>query len=243
MASSTSHLGLPLTVLRRLAARAPVLRPPVRWAERALQRYTDWRTAAFDRRYGTETFERVELNHLEVGAHLKGSYETWMYGPINPQFFDEMMKGISVPWAETTFVDIGAGKGLALMLASRYGFKRLWGIEFSRALVDAGERNVARYAQHVKHPVKVDWTCDDFLQVDLPNEPSLYFLNNPFPHAIAEKVIRALEKSLAEHPRPAWVLYRKALRQTADQLDASPQLEKVKVTPFWRFYRSRYLRG
>jgi predicted RNA methylase len=43
---------------------------------------------------------------------------------------------------ETTFVDIGSGKGRALIIAAEYAFKRIIGVEYSPSLATICRRNL-----------------------------------------------------------------------------------------------------
>ena len=147
-----------------------------------------------------------------------------------------MMRALPVALADYGFWDVGAGKGLALLLASDYGFKELVGIEFSPSLVEAGKRNVAIYEQKTHKSLNVEWICHDFMKVDLGTKPQLFFLNSPFPYEIAKLAVAHIEASLAANPRKAIVLYRKPHGETVKQLDACPSLKLLKATPFWRAY-------
>jgi SAM-dependent methyltransferase len=238
---SGSHFGAAIAVLRRVAGRGAAGRALVGRLERLAERYTDHRTRAFDRKYGTDTFERSLLSEIEIKGGFDPAFGTWMYGPINQDFFREMMRALPVRFQDYGFYDVGAGKGLALMLASEYGFRELVGIEFSPPLVEAGKKNVAIFERKVGRSLGVEWVCDDFMQWEIPNRPALFFMNAPFPHDIAVRAIRHVEESLAAHPRPAILLYRKAHGDTVKVMDASPQLRPLAASLFWRAYASRSL--
>lgn len=49
-----------------------------------------------------------------------------------------------------TFIDYGAGKGRVLLIAARYQFDRVVGVELSEPLIRVAAANIAVYAQ--KHP-------------------------------------------------------------------------------------------
>jgi hypothetical protein len=201
--------------------------------------YTDRRTRAFDRKYGTDTFDRAHLSDLEVAGGLDPEFGTWMYGPINPDFFHEMMKALPVRLEDYGFFDIGAGKGLALMLAGDYPFREIVGIEFSPPLVESGRRNVEIYRRATGKSFDVEWVVGDFLRYAIPPRPALYFMNAPFPHGIAEQVIRHIEASLVASPRKVVILYRKPHPTTLAYLSGSPQFEVLRRTPYWYAYASR----
>jgi Histone methylation protein DOT1 len=174
--AARAHGGGALARLQDASRRVALLRPASRLAEHLLDKYSDYRARAFDRRYGIDTFERVELQHLDI-PELDPRFGRWLYGPINPDFFEEMMSAIRVPFAETTFCDVGSGKGLAVLLAGSWGFKRLWGVEFSAALIERAKINASLYESKSGRRLDAEWTCGDFMQLELPPEPTLFFLN------------------------------------------------------------------
>lgn len=236
---STTHFGGALTVLRRLTRGSRLGEHVVGRLEHLMGRYTDHRTRAFDRRYGTDTYERSLLSDLEVKGGFDPTFGTWMYGPINPDFFREIMRGLPLDVRELAFYDVGAGKGLALMLASEYGFPELVGIEFSPPLVEAGKRNVEIFERATGRDLRVTWVCADFMQHPLGDTPALFFMNAPFPWEIAERALRHVEESVAEHPRKVVVLYRKPHGKTVEYMDASPHFTPLKSSPYWRAWVSR----
>ncbi len=236
-AHSTTHFGGALSVARKLAGGSRLGQRAVGHLEGWMGKYTDYRTRAFDRKHGTDTFERAQLADLQV-AGLDPRFGDWLYGPINPDFFAEMMRALPLRLGDYGFVDVGAGKGLALMLASEYPFRELLGIEFSPELVEAGKKNVEKYERSTGRSLRVEWVCDDFMAHALPPRPSLFFLNNPFPHSIATHAITHIEKSIAAHPRKVALIYRKPHGETVKQLDASPHLRPLKSTPFWHAYEA-----
>ena len=237
---STSHFGGALTVLHKLTGKARVGRRAVRRLEQWMGLYTDHRTRAFDREYGTDTYERAHLADIEIKGGFDPAFGTWMYGPVNQDFFREMMRALPVSLADYGFYDVGAGKGLALMLASEHPFQELVGIEFSPPLVDAGKKNVAIFEKATGRRLAVAWVCDDFMRHALPPRPALFFMNAPFPPDIAERAVRHVEASIAAHPRKVVLLYRKPHGDTVRVMDASPHLTLLKASPYWRAYASKH---
>lgn len=190
---------------------------------------------AFDRRHGTETFSRIQMKELGLKDARCDDFSTWAYGPICPAFFHEMMREISGRH-ELTFVDVGSGKGLPLMLAGDYGFRRVVGIEMSEELNAVARRNFGRYTASTKKPVHAEIVCGDFMKTDLPNEPTVFFLNNPFPRDIAALAVSHIERSIARHPRRVVVAYRRMQEPVLRQLEASPQLRLELTTPYWHLF-------
>lgn len=237
------HGGGLLWVVRRLADRFPVLAPARDRLEGYLDRHSERVAAEFDARHGTDTFERAHLHAFEVGQSLEAHFAGWKYGPVNPDFFQEIIERLRLPPERYGFLDVGAGKGIGMMLASHGPFRRLIAVEFARELVDIGKRNVQRYSAVTGRPVAVEWVCEDFMAYELPDEPLVLFLNNPFPTDISLRAVAHIEKWLAGKGRDAIVVYRKMAPEVARALESSKHLSLVEWSPYWAAYRARPARA
>jgi SAM-dependent methyltransferase len=234
----TSHLGAVLAVLRLVLCKVR-LHALYRLLEQACARYSDARARAFDREHGTDTFARVHLRDLGLGAGDE-SLGGWQYGPINPDFFREMMRAAPPHRDRLTFLDVGSGKGLALMLASEYRFRRIVGVELSAELNERAAENLAKYGAAVGREVRADLLCADFLDLPLPAEPTFYFFNNPFPESVGRRAVAHVQRALETAQRSeTWILWRRCTLPIIDLLEASSRLDLAVATPYWRLYRSR----
>ena len=95
------------------------------------------------------------------------------------------------------FVDIGAGKGKACIYAARR-FERVVGVEYAQPLVEAARRNQQR-----ARCGNVEFVLADATGYDLPDEPALVFLFNPFD---AHVLARFLARNRAHFERHGSVL-------------------------------------
>jgi hypothetical protein len=232
-----AHGGAMIAILEKLARRAPPLAIPARTVQRLAARYTDARARDFDAKHGTDTFARAKMVDLGLTDPSGNDFEGWMYGPINHDFFDEIVRHVDGP-ESLTFLDVGSGKGLALMLAQRWGFRSLVGVELSRELVDVAHGNFERYTQRTGRRVDAQMVVGDFMEHPLPPEPTLFFLNNPFPHSIAQHAVAHILDSIERHPRRAIVVYRRAEPRTQALLDGSPLLREHRRTPYWKIWQT-----
>ncbi len=233
-----AHLGAPLALLTKVSRVVPPLRPVVAFAQKGLARYTDSRARAFDLEHGTETFSRIRLKNLGLQDERGKDFDNWAYGPIGPDFFHEIMRQIP-DRGELTFFDVGSGKGLALMLAGDHGFRRVTGIDLSPELCDSAKKNFERYTASSGKRVAAEILCGDFLKHELPDEPTVFFLNNPFPQYIAKLAMEHIEASIAAHPRRVVIAYRRMQLPTLRQLQASPHFELYFSTPYWHIFSTR----
>jgi len=101
-----------------------------------------------------------------------------------------------------TFVDYGAGKGRALVLAARYySFRQVLGIEISSELCRQATGNLQRVA--AKNATVI---CCDAANYVPPTDTTLFFMYNPFFGETMMMVLRNIRKSLHENPRVAAIV-------------------------------------
>jgi SAM-dependent methyltransferase len=93
-----------------------------------------------------------------------------------------------MPHHETTFVDVGSGKGRVLIVAATYPFERIVGVEYSPALVAICRNNLQKL--HISDKCEVIVT--DAADFKFPDGNLLAFLYNPFDSAILERVLKNL---------------------------------------------------
>jgi SAM-dependent methyltransferase len=141
----------------------------------------------FDQKYGTDTGGYLGPEDLIKGrandAHNHG------YSAIAPSVFGEACRR----WRETlpavsgrieaySFVDVGAGKGRALLLASQFPFRKILGVELSEEL--------AGIAQRSKSKIRV--VHQDAAQLQWPRTPLLVYFYNPFACALLAQMTEKL---------------------------------------------------
>jgi SAM-dependent methyltransferase len=200
-----------------------------------LSEHTDMRSAAFDLEYGTDTFTRAQVR---VSESVSPEEMSWGYGPVNQDFFREMMNAIKLPLSPYAFIDVGVGKGAALMLASEYAFRRYIGVDINEDLIRAGRANVAAFNARTQRTLDPEWVRCDFMRWPLPPEDSLFFLNNPFPDALSLEAVEHISVSLRDQPRRALLVYRKAPSNVGDYLHRSKLWTPLRLAPYWRIYAS-----
>jgi len=198
--------------------------------------------------HGVDTSGLVPAKHLVTG-HANDEHVTAYYG-VAPS----ILRTLIDQWRETipphpissyTFIDIGAGKGRGLLVASEYHFRKVVGIELNPALAATARDNVALWARaHAADstapqlaPIEV--LEQDALDFDFPTTPTLLFLFHPFEAPVLRQLLRRIESQFAARPKgsrePALdILYVNA--ECANVLDRNPAfaqlfLDNVKMTP------------
>lgn len=151
---------------------------------------------------------RVDTTSANVGWHARliGLLNS-PYQPVEPVLFREMLSALPIDFKQFTFVDIGSGKGRALLLASEFPFRRMLGVELLPELHLIAQRNVRKISAEPSQFAAIETICADATQFGFPEDPLVVFLNNPLPETALRKLIGNLENSLREKVRPVFVLY------------------------------------
>lgn len=197
----------------------------------------------FDEMHGVETGGLIPAGELVTG-HSSDAHVTAYYG-VAPS----ILRNVVELWLETkpshaieryTFVDIGAGKGRAMLLASELPFKQVIGVELNPAMADIAQRNVDHWIESregdptaARHtPVRL--VEQDALEFEFPKTPCVAFLFHPFEAPLMKKLLQRMEKQFAKRAGSLDVLYVNA--ECAAVFDANPAFRRlwfgmVKMSP------------
>jgi hypothetical protein len=152
-----------------------------------------------------ETAGTLELADLGIDSE-NVSQGTW-YQAISERVFRALMSQIPIDHEHFIFVDVGSGKGRALLLASHYAFLRVVGVEFSEILHKGALVNFSRYRSPHEQRAIPESVCMDAAVYPWPELPTLAFLYSPFKPALMRAVLDNLLNSLALQPRPFLILF------------------------------------
>ena len=177
----------------------------------------------FDQQYGVDTSGLIWGEDLPSGG-ANDRWSTAYYG-IAPSIFHASMARLPADLSGYTFVDIGSGKGRAVMLATHYRLKEIYGVELAPELHAIAEANLRIFgAASTIHP-PVHLRCMDAAEFKLPESPLVLFFYHPFCKPVLKRVLRNLEASLRACPRQVFVLYINT--ELRDVLDRARFLQKI----------------
>lgn len=160
---------------------------------------------SFDERFGVQTAGIVHLGGLRIAS------TNWIHGlqyqPIVPPDFQSLLgpTGIDIPSA--TFVDLGSGKGRAVLLATQLPFKCVVGVEFSEELNLIANENLRRFPETERRCREVAILLGDAANFEFPAGPLVIYLYNPFEIPVMQQVVAHLAATYRASPRSVVVLY------------------------------------
>lgn len=179
----------------------------------------------FDAEYGTDSGGRALASEIAAEIGGGGSAEAiTAYGATTPALARELLALIPDP-AERVFVDIGSGRGRALIVASEFPFRRVIGVEISPKLHEDAVRNAKIVAENFPDRPPIEPVVADVLSYPLPAEPLLIYMYNPFHAPVMQGFLARLEKHLASGSDDAFIVYAHATQ--AALVDASASFERA----------------
>jgi len=164
----------------------------------------------FDLEFGVRTSGLVAGRHLASGR--RHDRHVTAYYAVAPSVFH----GVIVRWRRCrahapldayTFVDVGAGMGRAMLLASAYPFRAVVGVEQHPTLARIGRRNMALWRAMGRPCAPMRMHCRDAAEFPLPEGPCLAFLFNPFGAPVLRRLLRLWSSAFANRPGELDILY------------------------------------
>ncbi len=150
----------------------------------------------FDEATGAETAGIIHLSRLNIKSANRKHGRA--YAGVDPSAFANSMAEVREDFSKFTFVDLGSGKGRALILAAQLGFSELIGVEFSEHLAKIAQKNLAKLDMR-----NVSILVQDAVEYTFPEKPLVVFMFNPFGPDILRKVLQNLQR----HKGPLYLVY------------------------------------
>ncbi len=157
-------------------------------------------THPFDLAYGTDTSGHIHGERLATGA-ASDLYNT-AYWAISPSTLHQALAALpaEVIPAGFTFVDLGCGKGRALLIAAQHGFGHVLGVELAPELAASARANTLACPA-------IEVRTQDAVTVEYPRTPLVVFLYHPFLAPVLRRVLRNLLAQRTASSGPLYLLF------------------------------------
>lgn len=146
----------------------------------------------FDLAHGTDT-----SGHINGAALTPANLHNTAYYAISPSALQAALAMLPEAACGFEFIDLGCGKGRALLIATEFDFPRILGVELSPDLCRIAKSNCQRHPQiEIRH--------QDAATLTFPATPLVVFLYHPFLAPVLRRVLKNLERATSH---PTYLLY------------------------------------
>jgi len=160
----------------------------------------------YDWRHGVETHQECFLNAQGV-TEEQAQQGNNVYRPFWRKEFFDAIETLDIDLKKYDFIDIGAGKGKLLLLASHFPFSEIIGIEYAPSLHAVAVKNIQQLQANPGAPTAIECIRADALTWDLPHRPAVYFLYNPFDFTTTRAFFLKLDEHAARTRLPTFMIY------------------------------------
>lgn len=162
---------------RNLGSGLARLRPMKQLVKRVvrslLRRAAEWSKRRFVQRYGDET-----SGYWYLDEHGLPSDDRVWYDPSDWYALTKAFRRLR-PSRDDVLIDIGSGKGRALLVAGQFPFGRVIGLELSAEMNAVAEAAVAKNRTQLQ-PGGYDFVTADVLEYELPDDVTVVYMYCPF---------------------------------------------------------------
>lgn len=160
----------------------------------------------FDRDHGVTTHAILFLSDLDPESTGDAHAHATHYEAVPIPAFRSLMTCVPESAIRSSvFIDVGAGMGRALLLASEYPFKQVLGIEISPGLFEVARENVAKAYDLATRCRDIRLIRGDARKRHFPRGDLVVFLYNPFDGEALDAVLDRIGER--RDAGAEWILY------------------------------------
>jgi SAM-dependent methyltransferase len=163
----------------------------------------DWRQALYRGWVAVHRldFAMVSLEELHLSPEL-----SVLHGSSGGPDLERVFRALEIKPTDK-IIDIGCGKGAAIITLAKFPFAKIAGVEISPALIRVAEANFARAALgRRRHDIKLH--CCDAASFREYDEYNFVYFFNPFKTPVMKAVVENLGASLKRCPRRCTIVYK-----------------------------------
>jgi SAM-dependent methyltransferase len=173
---------------------------------------------------------------LPLSVRLREVFSERLYQPTVEEEFGEIMQHLAtVDFERFTFIDLGSGKGRALLLAAMYPFAQIVGVEVQPELDAIARENIERFEEPGQQCHCIEAHCTDAREYEFPLSDLVVYLFNPFPDYVLREVLTNLVASARQAARAIYVLYNAPFEK--QEFARIPELRLYYETSQYQLYR------
>lgn len=179
----------------------------MKWRMFSLRRRLEDRlNRAFDAEYGVETSLEVDLAEC-ASPQAARARANRRYRAISGGLIDKSLQRLDVDHRRYVFVDLGAGKGKAMLRAANYPYRRIIGVEIAEALFRIAVSNCRIYRSPDQKCFSLEPVHADALDYQPPPGPLICFICDPLDHDTLARLFERLRWRVERGDRDLRIIY------------------------------------
>ena len=178
---------------------------------------------SLDRRLGVVTCRIIGPDELTITSKNRGLGVR--YEGTHSLLFRQMLAALPADLADFVLVDYGSGLGRALIVASQYNFKKIYGIEYSRELHEVAISNLENVRRIEQKCTDINPVLIDATEFEIPDGKCILYFYNPFEESVMREVLRKVSLSYKTQPRTIYLVYHNPRHR--ELFDALPFLRRL----------------
>lgn len=161
----------------------------------------------FEYRYNIDTISMRLVSQI-TDVTDKDKEDSGSYQATHVYSFKKMFNHLEgVHSSSGSFLDLGSGKGRAMMLGALHGFRKIYGVEYSLDLCQVAEINISKFRKNLNAETEFLVINDNVLNYEIPSDVSVIYMANPFGNIIMSSILDRVEQSLINEPREIVIVY------------------------------------
>ena len=149
----------------------------------------------FEWRLGIHSEAIIDLKELGIRNELFRPYV-----PTDYRSFRTILAALEVRSNEDVFLDFGSGMGRAVIMAAKYPFRKIYGVEIAPQLNEIASQNVHSALPGLKCR-DIELITADAREFVIPDEATVIYFFNPFSGEVLADVLQNIRASLRRRPR------------------------------------------
>lgn len=207
------------------------------WIKPILKSINNARCEAWDLIHGVDTCGEFPLHVFDFQSkHKTAGLE---YHSHHPSLTHSSLKALPIRYEDYTFIDIGCGKGRALLIASEFPFRRIVGLEFAPPLAELARRNAKSYRSNRQRRTTIEIITGDALDYELSDEPQVLYLYSPFAPELLDRIMQRIEDSFQQSPRDLLIMFSGTISMRNRAVGSRPEYEQLARDRYMDIYRHR----
>jgi len=149
----------------------------------------------FEWRLGIRSEAVIDLKELGIKNELFRPYV-----PTEYRSFRTVLDAFDIRPNEDVFLDFGSGMGRAVIMAAKYPFRKIYGVEIAPQLNEIARQNVRSALPRLKCR-DIELVTADAREFVIPDEVTAIYFFNPFGGEVLADVLQNIRASLRRQPR------------------------------------------